>query len=185
MILRVVPKCLPRQSGPAVPGSSPVAVPLSAQAPVLGSRAFERGGSLVEVIVAIVILSILGAGIVGSINYGMFMMRLARENARATQVLLEKTEALRLYTWDQIVYSNNFLPSTFTAAYDPQAASTNNQGCIYFGYITNSSVPFSTSYSTNLRQISIALQWTSFGGINHSRSITTYIAKDGLQNYVY
>lgn len=184
MILKVVPQSLPRQFG-AVPGIPPAVTPSGAQTPALGSRASRNAGSLIEVLIATVILSILGAGIVGSMNYGMVMMRLARENARATQVLLEKSEALRLYTWDQIVNSNGFLPSTFTAAYDPQGG-TNGQGCTYYGTITTSNLPpgAATSYSANMRQITIGLQWTNFN-ISHSRSITTYIAQNGLQNYVY
>lgn len=59
------------------------------------------------------------------------------------------------------------------------------QGVAYYGTVTPpSSVLFSTSYSTNLRQFTVTLNWTT-RNIRHTRSLTTYIAKDGLQNYVY
>lgn len=177
MMLIDVPKRLPKTIGLAGASNTQVGA---------GSRSGRgrQGGTIIEVMVASVILAILGAGIVSSINCGMFMMRLARENARATQVLLEKSEALRMYNWYQVVYSNNFIPSSFTAAYDPQAG-TNNQGAIYNGTIVITNVPFSATYNTNMRQCTISVQWTTAGRINHTRSLTTYIARDGVQNYVY
>jgi prepilin-type N-terminal cleavage/methylation domain-containing protein len=146
-------------------------------------RRGQRGATLVEVIIAVVILAILGAGIVSSINYGMFMMLLARENARATQVMLEKLESIRLYDWYEVT-SNGFVPSQFTDVYDPQGAS-NQQGAVYYGQLFVSNVPWAGSYSTNLRQFTVTLQWTTAGRIQHTRSLSTYVARDGVQNYVY
>ncbi len=156
---------------------------ISTQGQTVSTRIAQLGGTLVETVIAVTILSILGAGIVGSINYGLFMMRLARENARATQVMLEKLESIRLYDWTE-VNSNGFVPPTFSEPYDPQAP-TNQQGVIYYGTMTVSNVPFTTSYSTNLRQFTVTLQWVTAGKINHSRSISTFVARDGVQNYVY
>ncbi|HWW02090.1 MAG TPA: hypothetical protein VNZ64_20485 [Candidatus Acidoferrum sp.] len=182
MILRVVPKRLPIAVGLAGAGCSCGGKTIDPRSRC--ARTSQYAGTLIEVIIATVILAIAGAGIVGSINYGIFMLRLARENARATQVLLEKSEALRMYSWDQIVYTNNFVPTNFTAVYDPQAP-TNTQGATYNGSIIIGSVPFAASYAANIRQCTISLQWVTMGRINHNRSLTTYIAKDGIQNYVY
>lgn len=148
------------------------------------SRKHERAGTLVEVVMATAILAMMGAGIVGSINYGMFMMRLARENARATQVMLEKLESIRLYDWDEVV-TPGFVPSTFTDYYDPQAATTNTAGAIYSGTMVVTNCPLTTSYSTNMREFVVTLQWITGGKINHTRSMSTFVARDGLQNYVY
>ncbi len=147
------------------------------------ARKRKHGGTLLETVFAVAILAIMGGGIASSINYGMFMMRLARENARATQVMLEKLESIRLYNWYE-VNSNGFVPSTFTDYYDPQGA-PNQQGAVYNGTMTVSSVPFAAGYAGNMRQFTVTLQWTTIGGINHTRSLSTYVARDGLQNYVY
>ena len=119
----------------------------------------------------------------GSINYGMFMMRLARENARATQVMLEKVESIRLYDWDQVV-ANGFVPLTFTNYYDPQGA-PGFQGVVYAGTMTVSNVPFATSYSANMKQFTVTVSWTTAGTINHYRELSTFVAQNGMQNYVY
>src|SRR5262249_44898746 len=94
-------------------------------------RKSESAGTLVEVIVATIIIAIAGVGIIGSINYGMFVAQLARENARATQIMLEKLESIRLYNWTQVTNSG-FVPATFVDVYDPQAP-TNAQGAVYNG----------------------------------------------------
>ena len=159
----------------AVTGNTPVKVHLL--------RKSEFASSLV----ATVIIAIAGIGIIGSINYGMFVTQLARENARATQIMLEKLESIRLYNWTEVTNAG-FVPATFVSVYDPQSP-TNYQGAIYNGTITVSNAAFSgatPSYAGNMRQFTVTLQWTtSPAGITHNRSLSTYVAKDGLQNYVY
>jgi prepilin-type N-terminal cleavage/methylation domain-containing protein len=143
----------------------------------------QKGGTLIEVVIAVVILAIMGGGIISSINYGLFMMRLARENARATQIILEKLETIRLYSWDQVTTSG-YVPATFTDVYDPQAP-TNQQGVTYNGTMTVSNVNFSSTYTNGMRQFTVTLQWVTAGRINHNRTMSTYVAQHGLQNYVY
>lgn len=149
-------------------------------------RKAEAAGTLVEVIVATVIIAIMGAGIITSINYGMFVTQLARENSRATQIILEKLESIRLYNWTEVT-NTGYVPTTFVNVYDPQAP-TNYQGAIYNGTITVSNAAFTATtpgYANNMRQFTVTLSWTSNGGLPHTRQLSTYVAKDGIQNYVY
>src|SRR3954447_21728533 len=97
-------------------------------------------GTLAEVVVSVAIVGITAIGVVGSLSYGFFVMQLARENQRATQILLEKVETLRLYNWSQVT-SNGFIPTAFTNYYDPQAAS-GSQGVAYTGTVAITSSPF-------------------------------------------
>src|SRR2546423_15220312 len=77
--------------------------------------------SLVEAAVGMgVIGTVVGAMLTG-LTTGTFTMRMARENLRATQIMLEKVETIRLYSWDQVTNSS-FIPANFTATYDPQGA---------------------------------------------------------------
>jgi type II secretory pathway pseudopilin PulG len=142
-----------------------------------------RAFTLAEVVIATAIIVILGGGIIGSINYGFFVMRLARENQRATQIMLEKIESIRLYDWTQ-VNSNGFIPTSFTNVFDPQSPA-GEQGIAYYGWITNTDVVMGSTYHTNLRQFTVTVQWTNAGRVAHTRRATTYVAKDGMQNYVY
>jgi type II secretory pathway pseudopilin PulG len=149
-------------------------------------RKGQQAGTLVEVIMAIAILAIMSAGIISSINYGLFIMRIARENARATQVMLEKLESIRLYNWSEVT-SNNYVPASFTDVYDPQGG-PNQQGVTYYGTMSVTNAYFSStapSYSTNMRQFVVTLRWVTAGRIDHYRTLSTLVAKDGVQNYVY
>lgn len=138
--------------------------------------------TLVEVIMAVALLGIMAGGVFGSFRYGFLTLQLVRENQRATQILLEKMETVRLYNWDQ-VNSNGFIPTTFTDVYDPQGAA-GGQGTSYTGTLAVTSCSMGNSYSTNLRQLTMTLRWST-RDIPHTRTLSTFIAKDGMQNYVY
>jgi type II secretory pathway pseudopilin PulG len=145
-------------------------------------RRTQAGTSLVDVVMAVAIIGIMSAGIVGSLSYGFFTMGLARENQRATQIMLETLETVRLYNWSQ-VNSNGFIPPTFTGFYDPQAPA-GARGITYYGTIATGSPSLGATINTNMMQMAVTLNWTN-RSIPHHRSVTTYIAKDGIQNYVY
>jgi type II secretory pathway pseudopilin PulG len=138
--------------------------------------------TLVEVVMAVAILGVFIAGIMNCFGYGFFSVELARENQRATQILLEKAESVRLYNWAQVT-TPGFIPPTFMDVYDPQ--SSNAPGITYTGTIAVTNYPGSTSYSANIRQIIVTVNWTTGGRIPHTRSLATLVAKDGEQNYVY
>jgi len=138
--------------------------------------------SLVEVTISLGVIGTIAGAMLTGITGGFFTMKMARENLRATQIMLEKVETIRLYTWDQI-NTGGFIPATFTNRYDPNA--TNSQGLTYFGRMSIDPVPFNTvSYSTNMKQITVTLNWTT-GQLPRTRSFTTYVAKNGLQTYIY
>jgi prepilin-type N-terminal cleavage/methylation domain-containing protein len=143
-----------------------------------GTKAF----TIAEVVVAIVIVGIGAAGLMGCFNYAYFVTQLTRENQRATQIMLERAEAIRLCSWDQVC-SNGFIPATFSDYYDPTGDNA-SRGATYSGTVAITPFPFATSYSANMRQLTLTVNWQT-GQIAHSRTNITNIAKDGIQNYVY
>lgn len=152
----------------------------------LSSRRRSEGGvTLVDCVIAVAICALSAVACIGCIIYGFYTMDNVRDNQRATQILLQQTEMLRLYTWSQVT-SNGFIPSTFTASYDPTMST--HQGVTFYGTVTESIPPafnpsFSPSYANNLAQFTFTLRWTN--RLAHVRSVTTYVAQDGMQNYVY
>jgi len=146
----------------------------------------QLASTIVEVVIATVIIAIAGGGVITSVNYGLFIMQIARENARASQIMLERLESVRLYNWTEITNAG-YVPTTFTDVYDPTATS-NMQGTVYSGTLTVADPVFgagSTTYGNNMKQFTVSLQWNTRGRVPHNRSLTTFVAKDGLQNYVY
>jgi len=81
------------------------------------------------------------------------------------------------------VRSNGFIPTTFTDYFDP-TATNGSSGVVYSGTVAIAAFPYNTSYKDNMRQLTLTVQWTS-DSIQRRRTNVTYMAKDGIQNYVY
>jgi uncharacterized protein (TIGR02598 family) len=137
--------------------------------------------SLVEVTMGMGVIGTATVALFSGFTSGFFTMQMARENLRATQIMLEKTETLRLYSWDQITALGSQVSNQ--AVYDPNAAAV-AQGCVYNVRVNIEPAPLPTSYSSEMKMVTVTLNWKS-GPIDRTRSFTTYIARNGLQNYIY
>ncbi len=137
---------------------------------------------MVEVITAVVIVGVLFMSLYAGISYSFAGIRLARENLRATQILTEKIEVVRLCTWEQ-VNSNGFLPAKFKAPYEP-GGPTN--ALAFQGKILVRTAPVGllpAQYSNDMRRVYVTVDWTS-GGVDRTREVYTYVSRYGLQNYI-
>lgn len=138
--------------------------------------------TLVEVLIAMCIMGTSIVAFYAGVSWGFGVVQVARENLRATQILAEKMDTVRLYTFEQVT-SNSFIPTTFIASY---YGATNNGGLLYTGTVTiaNFNLPNPPVYSNDLRIISVDLTWTS-GRVPRTRSMSTIVARNGLQTYIY
>ena len=50
---------------------------------------------------------------------------------------------------------------------------------------TPSWVGTTPNYAGNIRQFNVTLVWTNAAHLRHARSLSTYVAQNGVQNYVY
>ena len=145
------------------------------------SRRNIGGFSLVEASVGMGVIGTVVGAMLAALTTGTFTMRMARENLRATQIMLEKVETIRLYSWDQ-VNDPTFIPTNFAATYDPQGAP--NVGLTYNGTMIITPAPISSSYSNEMRMVTVHLSWKT-AGLQRDRDFTSYIARNGLQDYIY
>jgi prepilin-type N-terminal cleavage/methylation domain-containing protein len=156
----------------------------STEAPVRGQAAF----SLVEVMVSMAVVSILFVALYAGISSGFGVVSVARENLRATQVLQDKIEEVRLYNWDQITSfgsSGSFIPTMFTEPYYPPGSSGADAGFVYSGTLLITNAPIADSgYSNDLRLFTVSVTWTN-GNVRRERNLSTLISRHGLQNYIY
>lgn len=148
------------------------------------SKAF----TLVETFIASFIILFGMLSLYAGITYGMSVTEVTRENLRATQLILEKFETIRLYTWDQLngkgVGTNVFvIPTSFTNSYAVDTTGTSS-GIIYTGSMTIATSPLSAGYSQDLKIVTVTLNWVS-AGVQRSRTMQTLVARQGLQQYVY
>ena len=138
--------------------------------------------TLVETLVAMGVVGILVGALYSGITFGTCSIRSTRENLRATQIMIEKMEVIRLLSWDQVV-SNNVLPATFVAYYDPAASTNQGRGVTYTGSIEMKPFPAAKTYQPEMKQVTVQVQWVT-GSLKHSRRLTSYVAHYGIQNYV-
>jgi type II secretory pathway pseudopilin PulG len=136
--------------------------------------------TITEVLFAVALVGFVLTGVFTGISYAFAVLQTARENLRATQLLEEKMETIRLYSWEQIN-----TPDFFPAAFEASANALDEKGCaLYRGTIAITDAPLTESYAANLRQVVIEIMWNS-GGVQRHRKMTTYVSRYGLQNYVY
>src|SRR5438093_11149071 len=98
-----------------------------------GSRR-SRAFTLAETLVAMAVAGIMIIALYGGMATSTFSIRMARENLRATQIIMEKMEVIRLLTWEQLT-SSNILPATFTVPYYAGDTNATNSGLVYNGKI--------------------------------------------------
>ena len=139
--------------------------------------------TLVEVMMGVLITAAMFSSLYLGLGQGFAVIQTARENLRATQILQERMETIRLYTWDQM-NASGFIPATFTAPYD--AASTQSTGgLVYTGTITISAAPMTESYAGDHKLVTVGLNWASSTTTQHRRQMSTIVSRYGLHNYYY
>jgi type II secretory pathway pseudopilin PulG len=138
--------------------------------------------SMIELLVAVSVLAIMFVSLYSGFSAGFAIIQVARENLRATQILQEKMETIRLYTWDQI-NTPGFIPTNFLE--DFYAVSTNaGTGIKYTGTVAIAQAPLSESYSNDLKLVTIQVRWSS-AKVPRTREMSTFVTRNGLQNYIY
>lgn len=140
-----------------------------------------RAYTLAEVMVAVGIGVALFVTLYLGFAASFAVIQNARENLRATQILMQRMETLRLYTWDQLNDANYVRP-VFTEHFAPL-------GVTYHGRVevrtpTQLGTP---SYLNHLRTVQVSITWTNAGRSPTvcTREMTTQVARFGLQNYVF
>ena len=133
--------------------------------------------------VAAAILGVMVISLYAGFSSGFAILRSSRERTRATQVLLQKVEAIRLCSWSQLAS----FPRKFQEPLDPRA--TNGTPAFYSGNISFSApamIPDDADYKTNMQQVTVTVWWTNFNGsvaTTFSEQMTTLVARYGAQNF--
>lgn len=138
--------------------------------------------SLVEATVGMGIVGTTVATLFSGFTSGFFTMQMARENLRATQIMLERVETIRLYSWDQI-NEPGYITPTFSASYDPDAP-TGQSGLVYSGTIQIEDAGVPSSYAADMKKVTVRVNWKT-GRLERSREFTSYISRYGMQDYIY
>jgi hypothetical protein len=139
------------------------------------------GFTIIEAITGAMVMGIVFVSLYAGMASGFHSIRAARENLRATQILQEKFETIRLYNWEQI-NTPGYIPAKFTNSYAPNEALS---GTVYYGKVTiSTNVPLAEVYKEDMRLVTIELTWES-GNTWRTRTFSSFASRYGLQHYIY
>lgn len=136
--------------------------------------------TLAEALFGVAIMGIVFVALYTGMARGFEVISSSQENRRATQIILEKFEVIRMYTWEQI-NTPGFVAPTFTAQFAPNEVSP---GITYDGRVTIGNATVPEVYSPDMRTVRIDLTWKS-GKVTRTRTFTTVVAKYGIQRYIF
>ena len=147
-------------------------------------RAVLSAFTLAEAMVAVLVVSVVVVSLHTGVSSGFALVKLAREDLRATQIMLQRLETVRLYTWSQLTDATYFSTNNYAAYYDPAGQANGSGGSVYTvsTAITTNTPP--ATYSPDMRRVTVQVSWLS-GQINRRREMSTYVARYGMQNYIY
>ena len=138
--------------------------------------------TLPEVMMGVLIMSIMFVTLYTGFTQSFGVVQTSRENLRATQILQQYSEIIRLYTWDQLTNGVTIPhPYTKTWTFYPLGG-TGNQGITYTGNMSIDSSDMSEDYAADTRKVTFTLTWRS-GNIPHERRMTTLVSRYGLHKY--
>ena len=145
----------------------------------------RAGFTLAEALIASAVVGVSFIGLVGGLVQGDDIIQGSQQNMRATEIMEQQMETLRLYTWDQLT-NNSYIPTTNSYSFYPNSMTNQNQGVgiTYYETLAITSSGLTEAYGNDLRQVIVSVTWNSTSG-QHQRKMTTLVSHYGMQNYIY
>ena len=140
--------------------------------------------TLIEAAVATLLAAIAIPAFYGCLGTGFAMVTSTREDLRATQIILQRMEAIRLSGYDVLTNSTSY-PTSITDYYTPAGQANGTAGTVYTVSYKWAPGPVTLppSYRSNMALITVNASWNS-GNVLQTRSNQTYVARFGIQRYV-
>src|SRR6266446_3177747 len=139
--------------------------------------------TLMEVMLAVVIVGVEFVSLYVAISQGFAVVQSARENLRATQIMQEQVEIIRVLDWDKVTTTPS--PWNFNANFYPAGGTNQGQGLAYSGTIGVTAAPVPAAYSADMRLVIVSLTWKSSANsyVSRNRELRTLVSRYGLHNY--
>src|SRR4026208_1801298 len=147
-----------------------------------GKKAFF----LLEAVIGMALLGLVFMAMYTGLVTTTFSVQLSRENLRATQLMTEKLDTIRLYGWKKIVEDPYYVHWTDVPVYpdDPSKLGNDATPRVFKGEILVENAPITEVYASDLRMITVRVMWAT-GKLNRTRTMSTLVSKYGLYRYVY
>lgn len=149
--------------------------------------ACHRAFTLMETLFAILMVGMIAVALISGMNLVVRTVQMAQEETQATQVMVERLDTLRLYSWEKLTTAG-YVPATFQMAIYPDSSGSTTPGTngspVFNGAVSIVNSGMAESYAGDVRLVTVSLNWTN-GGLSRIRSMSTYVTRYGLQNFVY
>ena len=146
------------------------------------------GFSLVEATIGLALLAMVCLALYTGLGSTAMSVRLARENLRATQIMTEKLDTIRLYGWSQLTDGKYIPAKTTVQFYPPDRLPPELQrahgSMTYDVGISIEPAPVEEVYKNDLRLVTVELNWHS-GNMERTRKMSTLVSRYGLHKYIY
>jgi len=153
---------------------------------ILRRRNRKTAFFLLEAVIGMALLGLVFMAMYTGLVTTTFSVQLSRENLRATQLMAEKLDTIRLYGYKKIIDDPFYLKWTDVPVYpdDPSKPGNDATARVFKGEIVVDAAPITEAYAADMRMITVRVMWTT-GKLNRTRSMSTLISKYGLYKYVY
>jgi type II secretory pathway pseudopilin PulG len=143
------------------------------------------GFTLVETLVAVLITAFMLMALYACFASGFSMVQVTREDLRATQILLQQMEAIRVSDYTKLTDPGSY-PTNMTVYFDEEHEAIGKGGTAYTVTFNARHLPSpkpQSQFYTNMLEVTVGASWKS-GNVQRSRSMQTYVARQGIQKYV-
>ena len=156
---------------------------LSFRASTRVRRASASGFTLTETLVAVLIAGVMLPTLFTGLANAFSTVQATRENLRATQIMVQRMEAVRLASY-KTLQDPAFYPTNYTEYYCPSGP-TSGKGTVYtlqYNW-TNGLSSLPPSYRSNMMLVTVTASWKS-GNVQRTCSMQSYVARYGIQRYI-
>lgn len=143
---------------------------------------------LLEATIGMALLGLVFMALYTGLVSTTYSVHLSRENLRATQLMAEKLDTIRLYGWNKIALDQFYIPNAVidvpVYSDDPSQAGNNATPRLFNVEVFIEPAPITEPYAVDLRMVTVKLTWQT-GKMNRTRSMSTLVSRYGLFRYVY
>jgi hypothetical protein len=157
-----------------------------------GTTRREAGDSSTKMLTGIACLTVAATALYGAFTPAYRVIQSTREELRASQIVMQKAEALRLVDRTQVCDTNNYGKPLFVEPYNPRRVTPTPGGVQYAGYLSTTS-PTAVGERANTprshpRSVTVTLCWTNSEDAKptvHRREVQARLAPNGMPKYLW
>ncbi len=156
-----------------------------------GANRREAGDSFTKMLTGIALFSIAATGLYGALSPAYHAIQSARQNLRASQIVMQRAESLQLLNGSQVCDTNNQPKPLFVEPRNPRGIARAADGSQYAAYLSTPAPAAGDQASASrkhLRPVTVTLCWTNSDGAKpevHQRVVQAQLAPNGTPKYLW